>query len=113
MSERSEQAALIQWADWQGRVIPEAGLLFAIPNGQARPGQPLEPGLRKGVPDLFLPVPRGQYHGLFIELKYGRNRPSPEQAEWMVRLSQQGYRTAVCYGWMDAKDVILNYLSSQ
>ena len=38
------------------------------------------------MPDLFLPVGRGSYHGLFIELKYGKNKPTEKQTEWLKSL---------------------------
>lgn len=73
-------------------------------------GQRMEPGLKKGVPDMFLPVPTERYHGLCIELKVGGNNTSPEQNEWLHELAAQGYKTAVCWGWEAAWDAIEGYL---
>lgn len=67
-------------------------------------------GVKKGVPDLCLPVPCGDYHGLYIEMKAPNGRTSPEQDWWLDELRGQGYRAAVCYCWEDAATVILNYL---
>lgn len=37
-------------------------------------------GVRKGIPDLFLPIPRQGYHGLYIETKKIKNgKVSPDQ----------------------------------
>lgn len=70
-SEESEHAALFQYASWQQE--PEWSLLFAIPNGgyrKLRTGIRLKrTGLKPGIPDIFLPVGRSVYHGLFIEMK--------------------------------------------
>ena len=30
-------------------------------------------GMQKGFPDLVVPLPRGNYHGLYIEMKVGNN----------------------------------------
>lgn len=106
VSEHDEQAALFEWADWHTYQCPELGMLYAIPNGQVRPGQRLEPGLKAGVPDIHLPVARRGFHGLYIELKVGSNRPKPEQVEWLNRLSDAGYRAVCCWGQDEAKDVI-------
>lgn len=111
MSERDEQAALFEWAELQGNITPELKLLFAIPNGQYRKGQRPEAGLKPGVPDLFLPVHRGLHYGLFVEMKYGRNKLTDEQAGWLEALAGEGYKTAVCYSFEEAKEVIERYLN--
>ena len=67
-------------------------------------------GVRAGVPDLCLPVARGNEHGLFIELKVAGGRVSDEQKKWLKALSGQGYRAAVCYGWMEAVKATCAYL---
>ena len=83
MSEHDEQAALFEWATWHTSQCPELGLLFAIPNGGHRhpvvAARLKAEGVRAGVPDICLPVARKGYHGLFVELKFGRNKPTPAQ----------------------------------
>ena len=68
-------------------------------------------GLKPGVPDVCLPVPRGGFHGLYVEMKVGKNKPTDNQREWLAGLKEQGYATAVCYGWEAASKVILKYLN--
>jgi len=117
MSEHTEQAALIKWADIASGQRPELGLLFAIPNAgqrsRAAAGREIAQGLRAGIPDMFLPVARGGAHGLWIELKVGRNKPTPLQDWWLRRLAEQGYRAVVCYGWEAAKAAIEEYLTGE
>ena len=112
-SEHDEQVALIRWADMSE--LPELQLLFAIPNGgQRHPAvarKLRDEGLRAGVPDLFLPVARGNYHGLFIEMKVGRNKPTANQTGWIRALRWQGYRVEICYGYEEARVMIENYLT--
>ena len=67
-------------------------------------------GLRSGVPDLVLPVPACGYHGLFIELKQGKNKPSDNQLRWHILLSYLGYRVVVCYSKADAINLIIEYM---
>lgn len=112
------QVALFRWVELQKRVYPDLALLFAIPNGGERnaivAAKMKAEGVRRGVPDLFLPVPRGLWHGLFIELKAGRNTASPEQKEWIARLSAQGYRVEVMRDdWLKVTELIVNYLTGR
>ena len=58
----------------------------------------------------MLPVARQGYHGLFIELKFGKGRTSAAQREWLDALAFEGYRVEVCYGFYEAKGVIEEYL---
>ena len=113
--EGQEQATLMSWAGMQSCVYPELGLLFHIPNGggrsKAEAGRFKAEGVKAGVPDLFLPVPRGESHGLFIELKrLDGGSVSKAQKEWIAQLREQGYRAEVCKGWEAASRVLLEYL---
>lgn len=108
------QEALFSWCDIQRGKYPELRLLYHVPNGgkrDARTAQALKrQGVKAGVPDLCLPVARGGWHGLYIELKVGKNKPTEHQREWLKNLRQQDYATAVCYGWEEAADVLTSYL---
>jgi len=81
-SEATEQETLIQWCGWQQSKYPELKLIYHIPNGGSR--NTLEAanlkrqGVKAGVPDLCLPVARNGFHGLYIEMKYGKNNGEPE-----------------------------------
>ncbi len=113
LQEHQEQAALIQWFQVAYPTIKTR--LFAIPNGtnksRAAASRHMAEGLRSGVPDLMLPIPRGDYHGLFIELKRSKGgRLSDTQKDWLAFLSGQGYMAVVCHGFDEAKDVRGKYL---
>lgn len=114
--EHHDQVTLFRWAEYQSKRLPELALMFAIPNGgkrsKATAAKLKAEGVKSGVPDLCLPVARGEYHGLFIEMKAGRNKPTAPQVQWHMRLSQQGYRVAVCWGWEAAREVIEEYLTT-
>ena len=66
--EAEHQAALFRWASLVSLRLPELRLLFAVPNGghrhRAVAARLKDEGVKAGVPDLFLPVPRGAFHGL-------------------------------------------------
>jgi len=116
ISEHTEQVRLFRIAGiWASQGIhPELELLFAIPNGGWRhkrtAGRLKAEGLKAGVPDTFLAVPRGAFAGLWIEMKYGRNTVTDNQQWWIEKLREQGYRVEICYSCQAALDVILEYL---
>ena len=85
--------------------------IYANVNGQYRKGQRPEPGLKSGVPDIFVAVPSGQFHGMYCEIKVKPNRPSHDQMEWMQRLRKCGYSCVVCYDTVASViDAIESYL---
>jgi hypothetical protein len=112
--EENEQIALFEWARLSENRYPELRWMFHIPNGGARhkatAGRLKSAGVKAGVLDIFLPVPKGIYHGMFIEMKHGKNKPTPEQMAWLEYLKDVGYKTAVCYGCYEAIDTIKEYL---
>lgn len=113
-TEAQEQAAIFRWASMQRCKYPELDLLYHIPNEgkrNATTGANLKrQGLKKGVPDMCLPVARGGKHGLYIELKRRGGRVSPEQAWWIKGLNSVGYSACVCYGAVEAIETICKYL---
>lgn len=114
--EGSEQEALFDWIELVSARYPALRLLFHIPNGgsrhRAEAANLKRQGVRPGVPDLCLPVPREGFHGLFIELKEPTGgRVSHEQKAWIESLRAEGYRAEVCCGFEEAKACLLAYVS--
>lgn len=68
-------------------------------------------GYETGTLDIFLPIARGCYHGLFIEFKFGKNTLTDEQKEMIVFLTEEGYLTATCYTCDKAVKVTEAYLA--
>ena len=68
-------------------------------------------GLKAGVPDLHLPYNNGRYTSLYIEMKYGYNKPTTAQVAWMNWLEKQGAKCVVCYSAGDAIHEIMAYIS--
>lgn len=115
--EAVQQQTLFEWAALMEAKVPELRLMYHVPNGGSR--NSLEAanlkrqGVKAGVPDVCLPVARGNSHGLYIEMKAGDNKPTEKQKEWLTALEKQGYATAVCYSWEDAVFIITNYLKGE
>jgi len=128
-SEAAHQSALFAWVALNLSNWPDLWGLHHIPNGGARGDSPKSrmiqgaklkaQGTKPGVADLFLPVARGSWHGLYIEMKEPGKRPkkstskgglSDEQIEFRDFVLNRGYGYAVCYTWVEAKDVLINYL---
>ena len=127
--EHDEQAELFEWARDNKALHPELEMLYANVNGGKLPyhrnakGQVTSPqriklvqeGLKRGVPDVTLAVPRGRFHALYIELKRAdhSNKPTPEQIEWIDNLRRYGYEAVVAYGAQEAQTAIMAYLGQE
>lgn len=119
-SEHDEQRDLFAWAALDSRLAS----MFAIPNFSGHHGSKIarlvsgkrakEEGRKSGVPDVFLPVSCGGYHGLFVEMKKANASPSDvtdEQCRWLNVLTRQGYRCEVARGFEEGRAAILAYLN--
>ena len=107
--------ALFRWlrlTRYAGR--PIANLAWHTPNGgkrNAREAARLKAmGVKPGVPDVFVAIPRGEHSGLFVELKAGRNTTTPAQMSTLADLASAGFSVAVARGWLEAATVIAEYL---
>ena len=113
-AESDHQQALFQWAKLMQAQYPELSLLHAIGNGGKRnlieAVRMKREGVLAGVSDIFLPVSRGGFHGLYIELKVGKGKASDSQEWWIAETTKQGYYSTVCYGWVEASETIKKYL---
>lgn len=114
--EGTEQAELI--ARFRAKYPVLGELLIHIPNGGSRKnayeGWRLKvQGVRAGVSDLFLPIARNGFHGLWLEFKAAppNNAPiSPGQKEWLALMQAQGYAAHLCLGVDAAMKVLDDYL---
>lgn len=97
--------------------------LYAVPNGGARHAvvaQKLKlEGVMAGVPDIFLRLAAGGFHGLYIEMKAkerereGQKALSEDQALFFQEAANDGYACALCFGDEQAMDVAERYLAGQ
>ncbi len=122
-SEDSHCKALMCWCALNIKQYSQLRWLTHIPNGGSRDireGAKFKAiGVKPGFPDYFLAYPRyGEFKccGLYIEMKIEKYRNaknggcSDDQLEWLDYLNNAGYKAIVCYGWIEARDAILEYL---
>ena len=113
-TEDAEQSRLFDWAAHHSD--PRLALLYHVPNGGFRSKATASRlqllGVKRGFPDIALPVMAGRYLGLYIEMKVGRNKPTEEQAAWLSALSSSHHKTLVAYSWEEARDAIVDYLDA-
>lgn len=120
--EKVAQGALFDWlAVTRFRGEPIGKYAFAIPNGAHLFGSAgqrsmqiaslKKQGLRAGVPDVFIAIPIGVFHGMFIEMKRDKNsKVSEEQREWKTRLETKYYHAVIATGFDEAVRSIELYL---
>ncbi len=115
-SEHSQQVSLFIWASYNFNKYPQLKFMFAIPNGglrDVRTASSLKAeGVKAGVLDIFLPWPNSKWSGLFIEMKWGKNRLTEEQKEF-IAFAQLYYDYSVCYSWEEARDTLVGYLEDK
>lgn len=130
-TEDGEQTAVFAWIREQINAGREGYELlewvFAIPNGGSRGstkadamivgGRLKATGVKAGVSDIFLPIPRHGRAGLFIEMKKSpahggkAGDASPKQLEFGEFVMEQGFGFVICCGWIEAVDVIEQWMT--
>lgn len=114
-TEAQEQRDLFRWARLALGRYPELQLMYHIPNEGRRSSitgaRMKAEGMKPGVPDICLPVARGPFHALYIELKRTKGgRVSDDQYAWIAKLTRAGNKAIVCRGWDAARAAIIEYL---
>lgn len=66
-------------------------------------------GVRPGVSDLFFPRASSKCHGLWIELKVGKNKTTELQDKFIHEMIREGYAAHVCYGAEESLKIIKNF----
>ena len=119
--EHQEQKLVVSYF---GKKYPKYyGCFWSTPNGAVYGGNKLQrfkqsaklkaEGMLPGVADLCFMVPRGEYHGLFIEMKRSNGTEkslSEPQVEFIDNMNEQGYFAVWCAGHKEAIEVIDEYM---
>ena len=117
--ESAYQTQVVEWSRWAYKAnpvrYPHLNMLHCSLNGVKLSGTQAKiakgQGMLSGVPDLFLPVPKNGYHGLFIEMKSEKGRVTENQHWFLTNAESVGYKTAVCYSAKEAISAIEAYYS--
>lgn len=113
-TEHQVQAAFFELVHLEAKKQPELALCYAIPNGGNRAVHTAQrlraEGVKPGVPDVHLPVPRGAYAGLWIEFKVRPNQLTDRQIVWKRALEAHGHMVVVCHEPDKAFGVVMAYL---
>lgn len=109
------QALIFEWAKNDKRLYRMIMLSANVTSiGAALRNKKL--GYKKGVPDIFLPLPKGKYYGLFIEIKKDDNSKNKRsyhtrrQRNWCLYLNRLNYLAVMTVGLEETKKVISEYL---
>lgn len=138
--EEQEQITLLHWAAFQRiripgvrEKLPLSEFIIAIPNGAHLAGNEKQRGmqmarlkrlgLKPGASDLLVALARGEWHGLWLEMKRPRHtfdggaaiaRAVREDQRTFGELMQRvGYRHAVAYGFEEAQSIVESYVEGR
>lgn len=113
--EEQEMIAFFDYCRAKAKRHPAYALAFHIPNERkasvARRMTLKRAGVRKGIPDICVPVSCGGYHALFIEMKVKPNRPSPEQIELLEHLNAAGNYARLAWSSKEAIEILDKYIT--
>ena len=113
-TEDDAQETIFAWARLNRRRYPELLTMYHPANEGKRSkaaGASLQrKGMLSGVSDICLPVSRSGYGCLYIELKVGNNKPTPEQEAFVTAVNQYGGKALIVYEADNAIQVIQSYL---
>lgn len=79
----------------------------------AQAGKAYAAGMLAGALDINLPVARGPYHGMRIEMKFGKGRMTDDQKWYAARLVELGWYVVTCWDWEEAREEIIDYLTQK
>jgi len=121
--ERDEHAALVSWLRsvaplrWPPDCLDGGVFPFIVSHSAARRvgkgiGWAKQQGLQPGIPDFHIPIRRGVFAALWIELKRsdGRAVVAAHQAAWLAYLNLHGHCARVAYGCDAAIKMIELYM---
>jgi len=96
---------------------PAYRLAFHVPN-ERRASIPRRvalkrAGVRKGIPDIVVPVPNDKYGALYIEMKVKPNKASPEQMAIIRHLNAMGNYAVLCWSASEAIEILQKYLANK
>lgn len=119
--ESAYQTQVVEWSRWAFKAnparYPHLEMLHCSLNGVKLSGTQAKiakgQGMLSGVPDLFLPVPKNGFHGLFIEMKSEKGRVTENQHWFLTNAESLSYKTVICYSAKEAISAIQAYYDEE
>lgn len=88
--------------------------MFSVPNGGKREKREAirlkAEGMLAGVPDIMIAEPSREFHGLFLEFKTAKGKPSESQKEIITKLREKNYKCVIVRSADDAWRTLMWYL---
>lgn len=113
--EGSHQKACFSWLSLQYPKI--RSVTFHPANGGSRNIREARnlkaQGVTAGVPDIICLFPSRGFHGFVCELKFGNNKLTSTQNEFISRLKDNNYYCCVCYTWFEFREHFLYYIGKK
>lgn len=112
------QQAVCQWCDKVAAHGPLAGmrLAYAIVNAGARSAQAAQylraEGLRPGLPDMCLPLPRFGFGAAYLEHKVMPRRLDADQIAYAWALVRAGNAYRISYCFEDSVEFLTRYVTT-
>lgn len=112
--EDEELIKFFDWLAWQEKQEPMLRIIHHVANERRASwaaGKRLKrKGVRKGILDVSCPIPRGRYHGLYVELKIRPNKLTEDQVEVMKILHGLGHCVRVAWSGDELIGIVKEYL---
>lgn len=112
--EHDEQVLFFKTLAKNVDAFPALKWIHAIPNGghrhKATAGKLKAEGVTPGVADIFVPIPAKGKHGMYIEMKAGKNKLTPAQSEFGEFVQSRGYSFYTAYSAAEAWAALSIYL---
>ncbi len=109
-NEQEEQENVVTWLRLK---YPDVLFSGGFASCNLRPQQAMRrkrAGYKAGTPDIIFFEPRTGFHGMAIEMKKEKGGTvSPEQKEFLEKLSARGYCVHICRGAAEARRDIDEY----
>jgi len=114
MTEYDEQLTVFDYAyGYGGNLDKRLRMLHPVENTKGAGRPPAGATESAGVPDMFLAVAIAPFHGLYIELKMPKGKPSANQLKWQRELREQGYASEIVFGADRAIELLSQYLAGE
>lgn len=124
LEEETEQKSFFLWLAYFKKI---RSLTYAIPNGGSRSKKEIiskgkkifispegrrlkDQGVTPGILDIIIFIPSKGYHALIIEMKSKKGKLTPEQEQFIEKVTPLGYCCKVARSWIEAKTYVEEYL---